>query len=602
MGIHSRSDLLLLASDILTVLLAPYASLFIRFDGNMPAKYVEMATPQLYLFLLIAMGSFFAFKLYNRMWRYASPNDLLAIVAATSVSSALLATVAYFVFPAGFPRSIYVLNWFLVTGGVGVSRFGLRAYEFYRVRVARRTPEKRMLVVGAGDAGVMLAKEIITQGRNRIVGFIDDDPQKAGRQLLGLSVFGDRSKIPGCAAKYQASEIWIAMPSASGEAVRNIFEICRQTSCRVRTLPSLLEVVDCQVSVRQLREIRLEDLLRRAPVRASKEAVSGYLSQKIVLVTGAGGSIGSELCRQIATYQPTHLLLLGRGENSIYDIHNELKQLYPEVGLSPIIADIRDVGSVEDVFQKWKPQVVFHAAAHKHVPLMELYPEEAIKNNVVGTWVLSNIAASYGVERFILISTDKAVKPSSVMGATKRMAEMLVDELDRKTETKFATVRFGNVLGSRGSAVPLFESQIAAGGPVTVTHPDMKRYFMTIPEAAELVLQAGAMAGTGGIFVLDMGKPIRIVELVEDLIRLMGKEPYRDIVINFTGVRSGEKINEELYYAAEEVTETAHPKILRAIEPKALNITAEELLIRISRCSTGEDLLAALNAVEAAAR
>ena len=593
-----RSDISLLAIDCVTVVAAPYASLFVRFEGHIPGQYIEMLTPHLYLFIILPLSSFFAFRLYHRLWRYSSLSDLMTIAAATTVSSVIVAVVAYNMMPAGFPRSIFFLNWLFVLMGVGASRFGLRALEWARLSVARQVPKKRTLIVGAGDAGAMLARDIMNRGRNEIVGFVDDDPKKKGHQLFGSMVLGGRHDIPEIAGKLKISEIWIAIPSASGMVVRDIVEICRQTSCKFKTLPSLQEIMDCQVSIRQLREVRLDDLLRRAPIIAAKEPVDEYLRKKTVLVTGAGGSIGSELCRQIATFRPERLLLLGKGENSIYDIHAELKRQYPELNLTPIIADIRDAERMEGVFQKWSPQVIFHAAAHKHVPLMELQPEEAIRNNVVGTWVLAQAATVHHVERFIFISTDKAVKPSSVMGATKRAAEILIEALGRRVDTNFAVVRFGNVLGSRGSVVPLFESQIAEGGPITITHPDMKRYFMTISEAAELVLQAGSMAGSGGTYILDMGEPVRVVELAEDLVRLMGLEPYRDIAIEFTGIRSGEKINEELFYAEEEVVATNHPKILRAKVTNVSEIIAENFLAELVRCSNAKDLFKVICARE----
>lgn len=595
-----RVEVFLLLLDMFTVAAAPFASLFVRFEGTLPIQYVDMLLPYYYLFLLVPLASFFAFRLYNRLWRYASLNDLLAIMAATIVGSIVLSVMIYAIIPAGFPRSIYFLNAVFVLMGIGGSRFAIRAFESVRSRVGRKTAKQRTLIIGAGDAGAMLARDIMNHGKNLIVGFVDDDTKKKGRQLFGVSVLGERKAIPAVVESLKVAEIWIAMPSASGTVVREILGICQKTACNIRTLPSLHEIPDCKVSVRQLREIRLEDLLRRAPVCATKEPVDDYLKQKCVLVTGAGGSIGSELCRQIATFRPKCLLLLGKGENSIYGIHTELKATYPELALMPIIADVRDEGRMESVFHQWRPQVVFHAAAHKHVPLMELQPEEAIRNNVVGTWVLAQTAASHAAERFILISTDKAVKPSSVMGATKRAAEILIDELGQRVNTKFAAVRFGNVLGSRGSVVPLFESQIAAGGPVTVTHPDMRRYFMTIPEAAELVLQAGAMAGAGGIFILDMGEPVRVVELAEDLIRLMGLEPYRDILVKYTGIRPGEKINEELFYAAEEVVPTSHPKIMRAIVPSVLDTTAEAFIARVVRCLNAEELFKAVCTYEGA--
>ena len=592
MPIRFRKDIFLLVADGITVIAAAYASLYVRFEGAVPTRYLEMLTPYLFFFLLIVrIGIFDAFHLYNRIWKYARMNDVLAITAATSVSSVVLAVADSWLMPTGLPRSFHILNWLFVLMGAGSSRLVLKNIRVARSPLVGEVSPKRILIVGAGDAGAMLTRDILNQGKNRIVGFIDDDPKKKGRELFGLRVWGGRLDIPAVSVQLKAAEIWIAMPSVPGEVVREIVEICRETTCRVRTLPSLIEIVDCQVSVRQLRDIRLEDLLRRAPVHVEKESVLQYLFDKTVLVTGAGGSIGSELCRQIATFHPERLLLLGKGENSIYNIHTELKRLYPDLILVPIIADVRDVERIQSVFQQWQPQVVFHAAAHKHVPLMELQPEEAIKNNVVGTWVLAQAASVHGVERFILISTDKAVKPSSVMGATKRAAEIVINALGRRVETKFAAVRFGNVLGSRGSVVPLFESQISAGGPITVTHPDMKRYFMTIPEAAELVLQAGSMAAVGGIFILDMGKPIRVVELAEDLVRLMGLEPYRDIAIEFTGVRPGEKINEELFYAEEEVTATSHPKILRAKAANVLDVKSEAFIAELVRCTTAKELL-----------
>ncbi len=593
-----RSGFFLLVIDVLVVGVAPYAGLFVRFEGNIPPEYVRMLTPYLFLFMLFPIISFFAFRLYNRLWRYAGMKDLLAIVEATLIGSIIAACVVYAVIPAGFPRSIYFLNGLFVLIGVGASRFGICAVKRLRFSKAGQAPGSRILIVGAGDAGAMLARDIMIRGSNDIVGFVDDDFKKKGKQLFGAPVLGNRQDIPMLAAKLQASEIWIAMPSVSGEVVRDIVKICRKTTCKVRTLPNLNEIMEDQISIRQLREIRLDDLLRRAPVRAEKELVAEYLKQKTVLVTGAGGSIGSELCRQIATFRPKCMLLLGKGENSIYDIHAQLKRLYPELDITPIIADVRDAERMEGVFQRWQPQVVFHAAAHKHVPLMELQPEEAIRNNVIGTWVLGQAAAHHFVERFIFISTDKAVKPSSVMGATKRAAEILIDAIGRRAKTKFAVVRFGNVLGSRGSVVPLFESQIAEGGPITITHSDMKRYFMTISEAAGLVLQAGGMIESGGIFILDMGEPIRMVELAEDLIRLMGLEPYRDIEIKFTGIRSGEKINEELFSDKEEVAITKHPKIMRVTISSMSDIIAEKFLAEVTRCSSAEDLFKVINATD----
>jgi FlaA1/EpsC-like NDP-sugar epimerase len=436
-------------------------------------------------------------------------------------------------------------------------------YHRYRTQNRQRT---RVLIVGAGDAGAMIARELQHRyyDSKQLVGFIDDDRSKHNHILFGVKIFGNRKAIRKVVANYRIQEIIIALPSASGKQLRRIIYECKKTNCEVKILPGLYELIDGKVSIQQVRNVDLEDLLRRESVKLDIARITGYLTGKTVLVTGAGGSIGSELCRQIAALSPKNLILLGKGENSIYEIHRELLEKYPILQIEPVIADVRDRERIERIFDYYHPQVIFHAAAHKHVPLMELQPDEAVRNNIFGTKNLVEAADEFGAEMFIFISTDKAVNPTSVMGVTKRVAELILQNMNQNSKTIYAAVRFGNVLGSRGSVVPLFKKQIAKGGPVTITHPDMKRYFMTIPEAVQLVLQAGSMARGGEVFVLDMGEPVKIVDMVCDLIKLSGLEPDIDIAIRYTGLRSGEKLFEELLTAEEGTTATHHQKIYQA--------------------------------------
>ncbi|MBP2644014.1 MAG: pglF 1, partial [Firmicutes bacterium] len=437
------------------------------------------------------------------------------------------------------------------------------------LRRLRQIPNRgrtKVLIVGAGDAGAMLARELYQRYYNtkELIGFVDDDPYKQNKILFGVRVLGACQNVSALSKKYAIDEIIIAMPSVEGLTIRKIIKECQTTACSIKTVPGLFELLDGKITVQQLRNVELEDLLRRDPVSLDMPQIIKQLANKRVLVTGAGGSIGSELCRQIAKMKPASLYLVGKGENSIYEIERELKNKYPQLSIEPIIADVRDQQRINSLFSRIKPQIVFHAAAHKHVPLMERQPEEAVRNNIFGTQVVAEATDRCNGEIFILISTDKAVNPTSVMGATKRVAEMIIQNLNKVSATKYAAVRFGNVLGSRGSVVPLFKKQIAAGGPLTITHPEMKRYFMTIPEASQLVLQAGAMAKGGEVFVLDMGQPIKIVDMACDLIKLSGLVPYKDIEINFTGIRPGEKLFEELLTAEEGTNATQHSKIWNA--------------------------------------
>jgi FlaA1/EpsC-like NDP-sugar epimerase len=553
----------LILTDVIILSLSGYVALLLRFEGNINYRYFNNWLSFLPIALLVGLFVFYLFGLYQRLWRYAGVRELVTITAAVTVSSIIVSISMYLTIPS-FPRSVYILSWGFNVAFVGLSRLMIRVfYHRYRTQNRQRT---RVLIVGAGDAGAMIARELQHRyyDSKQLVGFIDDDRSKHNHILFGVKIFGNRKAIRKVVANYRIQEIIIALPSASGKQLRRIIYECKKTNCEVKILPGLYELIDGKVSIQQVRNVDLEDLLRRESVKLDIARITGYLTGKTVLVTGAGGSIGSELCRQIAALSPKNLILLGKGENSIYEIHRELLEKYPILQIEPVIADVRDRERIERIFDYYHPQVIFHAAAHKHVPLMELQPDEAVRNNIFGTKNLVEAADEFGAEMFIFISTDKAVNPTSVMGVTKRVAELILQNMNQNSKTIYAAVRFGNVLGSRGSVVPLFKKQIAKGGPVTITHPDMKRYFMTIPEAVQLVLQAGSMARGGEVFVLDMGEPVKIVDMVCDLIKLSGLEPDIDIAIRYTGLRSGEKLFEELLTAEEGTTATHHQKIYQA--------------------------------------
>lgn len=553
----------LFITDALILVLSGYVALLLRFEGNVADHYLYNWFRFIPVVLLVGLLVFKVFGLYQRLWRYAGVRELVTIIAAVTVSSIIVSISMYLTIPR-FPRSVYILSWGFNVAFVGLSRLMIRVfYHRYRTQNRQRT---RVLIVGAGDAGAMIARELQHRyyDSKQLVGFIDDDRSKHNHILFGVKIFGNRKAIKKVATNYRIQEIIIALPSANGKQLRRIIYECKKTNCEVKILPGLYELIDGKISIQQVRNVDLEDLLRREPVKLDIARIAGYLTGKTVLVTGAGGSIGSELCRQIAALSPKNLILLGRGENSIYEIHQELLERYPALQIEPVIADVRDRERIKRIFDYYHPQVIFHAAAHKHVPLMELQPDEAVRNNIFGTKNVVEAADEFGAEIFILISTDKAVNPTSVMGVTKRVAELILENMNQNSKTIYAAVRFGNVLGSRGSVVPLFKKQIAKGGPVTITHPDMKRYFMTIPEAVQLVLQAGSMAKGGEVFVLDMGEPVKIVDMVCDLIKLSGLEPGIDIAIRYTGLRSGEKLFEELLTAEEGTTATHHQKIYQA--------------------------------------
>lgn len=580
--------LFLAALDIISAAMATIIATFIRFEFVLQSKYLQEVLLQLPIFICIVLCMAMIFKLYNRIWRYAGTSEMLAIIASVSLS-----TVCWFGYSlligSMLPRSIYVISGMLLLIFIGGSRLALRTYGYLSSKpkfaaMVTKSPLKNVLVIGAGDAGAVITREIErfhNDGRT-VVGFIDDDKNKLHQRMFGVKVLGDRFTIKENIVKYDVDEIIIAMPSVQGDDLRQIIEICQRTKCKMKILPGVYEIINGDASVSKLRDVQIEDLLGREPIKLDDTAVSKYIKDKTVLITGAGGSIGSEICRQVVRMQPKKMLLLGKGENSIYEINQELQGTYPEIKKVPIIADVRDRERIKGIMDYFKPQVVFHAAAHKHVPLMEYQPIEAVKNNVLGTKVVAEEASAHNVETFVMISTDKAVNPTSVMGCTKRVAEMFVQSMNAVSKTRFVAVRFGNVLGSRGSVIPLFKKQIAKGGPVTVTHPDMKRYFMTIPEASQLVLQAGAMAKGGEVFVLDMGEPVKICDLAKDLITLSGLTPGVDIEIKYTGLRPGEKLFEELLSAEDGTEQTDHAKIFTArikeVKKAQMDAYVEELL------------------------
>ncbi|HVJ95147.1 MAG TPA: nucleoside-diphosphate sugar epimerase/dehydratase [Labilithrix sp.] len=569
-------------------------AVLLRFEFEVPPAYHVIIPQLLWISLAIRVLVHGWLGLFHGLWRYSGSRDLRRIILAATISSLAFAAAWAFVQPSTFPRSIFVLDWafgILIVGGM---RFLIRTVREITLQSAMAndgTPRKRLLIVGAGDAGELLMREIVrTYGpRYEPLGFLDDNPSKHGEQIHGVRVLGPISRVAELAETQKIDEIIVAMPSLRGREMRRIVDICRPTGAVLRTLPGVDSLIDGRVTVTQLAEVNIEDLLGREPVVLDNEQLARFLEHRITLVTGAGGSIGSELCRQVCRFGPKRLVLVEQAENALFHIERALRAEFPEIDLVPCIADICDTKRLDAIFAAQRPEVVFHAAAHKHVPLMEANPGEAIKNNVFGTRKLADIADRYRVEKFVMVSTDKAVNPTSVMGVSKRVAEIYVQALSQRSRTQFVTVRFGNVLGSAGSVVPVFREQIAKGGPVTVTHPEMQRYFMTIPEACQLVMQAGAMGSGGEIFVLDMGEPVKIVDLARDLIRLSGLEPDQDIEIKFTGVRPGEKLFEEIAVDEENVDKTKHPKIYVGRFRPQLLAAVERGLTELANLSNSQD-------------
>jgi FlaA1/EpsC-like NDP-sugar epimerase len=570
--------------DLALIAIAAAGSFGLRLEFG---RFFVYYLPQILWFTLLALVVkplvYYRFGLYRRLWAYASTYELKLILGAVTTASVfvslgvLLLTALQSAFAPvyiGFPRSALVIDWLLSMVLIGGFRLTLRLInESPTVPLPPRGRTRRILIVGAGDAGALVVREIQKNPQTNLqpVCFVDDDPHKQKLQIHNVSVAGTIQDLPRLVEQKRIDEVVIAIPSAPGAIVRQVIEACRLKGVHFRTMPGIYELIGGKVNVSRLREVEISDLLRRAPTQMDTERVGMNLTGKRVLVTGAGGSIGREICRQIARWGPASLYLLGHGENSIFEILVELQESFPSLPLFPVIADVRDLDRLENIFENYQPQIVFHAAAHKHVPLMEVNIEEAISNNVLGTRNLVETCLNYNVERLTLISTDKAVSPSSVYGATKRLAELLVLDAAHRSGCPYTVVRFGNVLGSRGSVVPHFKRQIAQGGPVTVTHPEMKRYFMTIPEAVHLVLQAMSMGTGAEVFVLKMGEQVRIADLAEDLIRLSGLEPGKDIEIVYTGIRPGEKLSEELWDRYSSFEPTAHPDIVRLSDEDILS-------------------------------
>ena len=575
----------LVIADIAFVYLAIFIALLSRFEGIIPVQYREMAVIHGIFFSVIFIILFFVFGLYSSLWEYAGSKEIFKIGAAC-ITGTLIVTFIEFMLPERLPLAVSVITCLaliLFVGGMRMSYRVIRRISKKRQSIFpnRNSSEKRVMVIGAGDAASIIIREMLHNPESNSIPVvaIDDDRKKHGKRISGIRIEGGCNKIPDLVKKYEVREIVFAIPTASRKKRKEILKICTRTGCSLKTMPSISNLHDYNNLSSSIRNVKIEDLLGRNEVDLDTQSISGYLKEKTILITGGGGSIGSEIARQVMKFSPKKLVILDIYENTTYRLLNELRIKYGrEIPVELVIASIRDVGRLKEVFLLYRPDVVFHSAAHKHVPLMEACPGEAIKNNVLGTFNTAQVASDCKVGQFILISTDKAVNPTNIMGATKKVAEMIVQSMNRHSETKFVAVRFGNVLGSNGSVIPLFKRQIEAGGPVTVTHPDIRRYFMTIIEAAKLVIQAGAIAKGGEIFVLNMGKMIKIMDLAENLIRLSGLIPDEDIKIEITGLRPGEKLFEELMLDEEGIVKTSHEKIFIG---RSREVTYEEALLNI---------------------
>jgi len=574
-----RGNKLFLA-DLALIVFGVLASFILRLNlEQFFLDYLPAFFWMLLLALLIKPWVYRWFGLYQRVWSYASIEEMKLIIRAVTAASVLVAAVIYalyfFRIFSPFALSLPVFDWLLSLAAVGGLRFGLRLLAENRkaLEQASGLGLRKVLVVGAGDAGALVVREMQKNSRLGLVpvGYLDDDVEKQGQRIHGFPVLGKLDELSQVAAAQHADEIVMAIPSAPGSVLRKVAEASHRAGLPFRTMPGIYELIGGKVSVNRLREVDITDLLRRKPAQIDRQSVGNSVRGKCILVTGAGGSIASELCRQVGRWEPRQLILLGHGENSVFEILVELNSELPGLDVQPVIADIRDQKRVAVVLQKYKPDVIFHTAAHKHVPLMEANIPEAVTNNILGTRNVVHAATQAGVPRLIMISTDKAVQPASIMGATKRIAEWLVLDSAAHSQKAYSVVRFGNVLGSRGSVVPLFKQQIALGGPVTITHPDMERYFMTIPEAVHLVLQTAAFEEAGQVYMLEMGEPVRILDLAQDLIRLSGLEPDEDIAIEFSGLRPGEKLSEKLKEEGADYQHTAHADIHRVIEMQRLS-------------------------------
>ncbi len=558
---------LLVIFDLFSMAVSSYGALFLRFNGEIAEPYLDHLRDVLLPLFAAGIFIFAAFWMYRSLWQFASMLELRNLILASAACSGVYCLICE-ISGRTMPKTCYIIFFLLLTMMLCGSRFFYRLFRMLKriagdLRVRINEPGERVIIVGAGAAGEKVLREIRTTSdvHKKVVCFIDDDPEKWGRVVHGVKIWGGRKRIPEAVRKLNAEEILVAMPSVDRKEQADILRICNDTKCKIKKLPGIYQMINEDVHISDFREVDIQDLLGRDPIEVNLEEIMEYVTDKVVMVTGGGGSIGSEICRQIAANRPKSLIIVDIYENNAYDIQQELKRNYPQLDLKIMIASVRNAKKMDKLFETYRPEIVYHAAAHKHVPLMEDSPNEAVKNNVFGTLNVVKAADKYGTKRFIMISTDKAVNPTNVMGATKRICEMIIQAFDKRSETDYVAVRFGNVLGSNGSVIPLFEKQIREGGPVTVTHPDIIRYFMTIPEAVSLVLQAGAYAKGGEIFVLDMGEPVRIADMAKNLIKLSGLEPDVDIKIEYTGLRPGEKLYEELLMEEEGLQDTPNHTI-----------------------------------------
>ncbi len=576
-----------------------YLAFWLRFDTGIPVFYERLMVESFAVVIPLGLAVFALFGLYNHWWRYVSIKDMWAVVRGVTVACIVAELAIWLVNPVPdirVPRSVVVLDWLILLALVAGARL------LARTLIERPGPRKivasgrEAVIVGAGDAGQLIIKEMqkSTELGYTPIGLADDDPRKQNLRVHGVRVLGTTDELPKIIADSNPDEVIIAIPSAAGETRQRIVNACRDAGVPVKTLPSVYELIAGDLHLaRQLRQVEVEDVLGRDPVQLDLEVVAGYLAGETVVVTGAGGSIGAELCRQIAAVGPERILLVEHAENSLVEIERELMYERGFKPVVPVLADVKNRAKIRRVFERYRPTVVFHAAAYKHVPLMEANPLESVRNNLISTQVVADVAAEFGVRTFVLVSTDKAVNPKNVLGQTKLLCEWIVNTAAQRpgTETRFLAVRFGNVLASSGSVIPLFRRQIARGGPVTVTHPEMTRYFMTIPEAVQLIVQAGAIGRSGDVFVLDMGEPVRIVDLAHNMIRLSGKEPGRDIAVDFIGIRPGEKLHEELWADGEQAAPTTHPKIFRCASPSVDTVWFDDELTELIRLMEADDTL-----------
>jgi len=576
--IRNKSFYLILFFDSFLIVGAFLLAYLLRFEGKIPAYEWEHLYSAVPYILLLKLISFWFFGLYKGMYRYTSLVDLFNVMKATLTSSAIIVLGILFLYRfEGFPRAAFIIDWVLTFVFIGGLRVGIRLFlseqekgfsplqQMFQLRSGWtfRKPEKGLVIIGAGDAGEKMLREIMDNARlhYEVLGFLDDDATKHGMKIHGVPVLGPIHKIHQLASQGGIDEILIALPSASAKQMKRIIETCEETGLKIRTTPGIGELINGKISFKTIREVSFEDLLGRDPVNLDVKTIGDYLKDKVLLVSGAGGSIGSELCRQITQFSPKNLILLDKTENSLFHLEMEFRQIFPQTFITPVLGDVQNRGFLDRLFAAHRPQVVIHSAAYKHVPIVELNPWEGVFNNIIGTRNIVEASHQYEAEQFIMISTDKAVRPSNVMGATKRIAEMITSSYSSANSTRFVSVRFGNVIGSEGSVVHLFKKQIERFGPVTVTHPEITRYFMTIPEACKLILQAGALGEGGEIFILDMGTPIKITKMARVLIRLSGFKPDVDIEIKFIGLRPGEKLYEELITEGEGIARTDYEKI-----------------------------------------